>query len=392
MSESAPPSLKHNAVLLLADGTAFYGYGIGAQGHAPGEICFNTAMTGYQEVLTDPSYSGQVIVFTFPHIGNIGVNDEDIESIAYGANGLVIRERITLPSNYRAGEHLNAWLNARGVTGICGVDTRALTRKIRLGGAQNCIVAYGENGKLPSLDALREILNDVPPLAGRELSCGVTAAHGYEWKQKRWEWNKGYDDLDPKEAKYHVVAIDFGEKLNILRCLADKGCKVSVVPAKTSAKDILALKPDGIFLSNGPGDPAATGMFALRTLRDLIAANVPIFGICLGHQLLALAMGAKTEKMHQGHRGANHPVKNLLTGAVEITSQNHGFVVNQNSIPPEVEVTHVSLFDGTVEGLRHKDKPVFCVQYHPESSPGPHDSQYLFDQFVEMMESHAKKN
>lgn len=390
MSESAPLVPKHNAVLLLADGTVFYGYGMGAEGVATGEICFNTAMTGYQEVLTDPSYSGQIVTFTFPHIGNVGVNGEDMESAKYGANGLVVREPVTEPSSYRAENGLVPWLRERGITGICGVDTRALTRRIRLHGAQNAAIAYAESGKVPSTDMLMETLLDIPPLVGQELACGVSTSQGYEWKQTRWSWGEGYGEVE--KTQYHVVAVDFGEKLNILRSLASRGCRVSVVPAKTTAKDILAMKPDGIFLSNGPGDPAATGMFALRTLRDLMAANVPIFGICLGHQLLALALGAKTEKMHQGHRGANHPVKNLLTGAVEITSQNHGFVVNQNTVPPEVEITHISLFDGTVEGLRHKEKPVFSVQYHPESSPGPHDSQYLFDQFVEMMESHAKKN
>ncbi len=390
MNEYAASSVKHNAALLLADGTVFYGFGIGAQGQTIGEICFNTAMTGYQEVVTDPSYHGQIIVFTFPHIGNVGANNEDVESVKCGANGLVVRERITPASNYRAHAHFNTWLAERGITGISGIDTRALTRHIRLNGAQNCLIAYGEGGKIPALDLLRPTLAAAPLLAGRELSCGVTAAQGYEWTQTRWEWGKGYGENT--QETYHVVAVDFGEKLNILRCLASRGCKVSVVPAKTTAKEILAMKPDGIFLSNGPGDPAATGMFALRTLRDLIASNTPIFGICLGHQLLALAMGAKTEKMHQGHRGANHPVKNIETGAIEITSQNHGFVVTQSSIPPELELTHISLFDGTVEGLKHKEKPVFSVQYHPESSPGPHDSHYLFDRFVEMMDSHAKKN
>lgn len=388
MSESAPPLPKHNAVLLLADGTVFYGYGIGAQGQAVGEICFNTAMTGYQEVLTDPSYSGQIITFTFPHIGNVGANDEDIESLRCSASGLIVRERPTPASNYRAQDDFNTWLVERGITGICGVDTRAITRHIRLKGAQNCLIAYGDGGKLPALDLLKPVLDAAPALAGRELTCGVTAAQGYEWTQTRWQWGKGYGENTGTQR--HVVAIDFGEKLNILRSLAARGCRVSVVPAKTSAKDILALRPDGIFLSNGPGDPAATGMFALRTLRELIASGVPMFGICLGHQLLALAMGAKTEKMHQGHRGANHPVKNLESGAIEITSQNHGFVVSQSSIPPELELTHISLFDGTVEGLKHLEKPIFSVQYHPESSPGPHDSQYLFDRFMEMMERHAQ--
>ncbi len=387
MSDTGLNAKPHNAMLLLADGSVFYGYGIGSEGMADGEICFNTAMTGYQEILTDPSYTGQIITFTFPHIGNTGTNSEDIESLHAGANGLVIREPITQASNYRAEEGLNAWLEERGITGICGIDTRALTRKIRLQGAQNVLIVHSGEGKLPSPVSLQDKIAAIPSLNGLELAADVSTHHDYSWNQTRWRWGEGYNEAT--STQFHVVAIDFGQKLNILRSLASRGCKVTVVPAKTKAREILALKPDGIFVSNGPGDPAATGQYALRTLRELIDASLPVFGICLGHQLVALALGAHTEKMHQGHRGANHPVKNQLSGMVEITSQNHGFVVTQNSLPEDVEVTHLSLFDGTIEGLRHREKPVFSVQYHPESSPGPHDSQYLFDHFIELMKQHA---
>ncbi len=382
-------SLVHNnALLLLADGTVFYGQGIGAPGVTVGEICFNTAMTGYQEILTDPSYHGQIITFTFPHIGNVGTNLEDIESVPHGASGLVVRERITAPSNYRNKAHFTDWLKEKRITGIAGIDTRALTRAIRLKGAQNCLIAYFEDATQPELEILKEKLAALPSLEGMELAKKVTSLQNYGWKESRWVHGKGYGKAG--NAKFKVVAIDYGEKLNILRCLTEKSCDVTVVPAETSAEDIIALKPDGIFLSNGPGDPAATGVYAVSIIKKLLAANIPIFGICLGHQLLALAMGAKTEKMYQGHRGANHPVKNLKTNKVEITSQNHGFMVTEASLPKDVEITHISLFDGTIEGLRHTAKPAFCVQYHPESSPGPHDSQYLFDEFVTMMESHAK--
>lgn len=387
----------HNAMLLLADGTVFYGYGIGATGTISGEICFNTGLTGYQEVLSDPSYAGQVITFTFPHIGNVGANDEDIESLSLSdagdtsyedkiaARGLVIRENITLPSNFRSEDGLDEWLNERNVTGICGIDTRALTRHIRLNGAQNCTIVYAEREqKIPTADELRTELAQLPSLAGMELAGSVTCKSKYEWSQTKWSLEDGFGS-DAKGG-YHVVAVDFGAKLNILRSLASVGCKVTVVPAKTTAEDILELSPDGVFLSNGPGDPAATGEYAVPMIKELLAANMPIFGICLGHQMLSIALGAKTEKMHQGHRGANHPVKDNQTGIVEITSQNHGFVVSHGSLPADIEVTHISLFDGTIEGIRSRSKPAFSVQYHPESSPGPHDSAYLFERFMELID------
>lgn len=384
--KNALPSLL-NAALLLADGTVFEGFGIGKAGIVFGEICFNTAMTGYQEILTDPSYNGQIITFTFPHIGNVGCNEEDIESDGHlGACGLIVREAITTPSNFRAKQHLNDWLIAKGITGISGVDTRALTRHIRKNGAQNAAIVSDEwqvaSGKWQEV---KEKLATYPSLKGMELAKKVTTQKTYEWTEPRWTFATGHL---PLATKYHVVAIDYGEKLNILRCLASLGCRITVVHAETSAEDILALKPNGIFLSNGPGDPAATGTYAVPVIKKLTDSGLPVFGICLGHQMLALALGGKTEKMHQGHRGANHPVKDLKTGKVEITSQNHGFVVSEE-LPKDVEVTHRSLFDGTIQGLRHKSKPVFCVQGHPEASPGPHDSLYLFERFVKMMETHA---
>jgi carbamoyl-phosphate synthase small subunit len=385
MTDRTLSAAPYNALLLLADGTVFYGFGLGLPGQTMGEICFNTGMTGYQEVLTDPSYAGQIITFTFPHIGNVGANAEDIEATLPHARGLVVREPITNPSNFRSQHHLQSWLEQHEMTGICGVDTRALTLHIREKGAQNALILHAMPGQaLPSPEALHAELKAHPDLNGMELAESVTTEEPYGWTQTIWRLHTGGFGT-AGEGTHHVVAIDYGEKLNILRLLADYGCKVTVVPAKTPAKEILALNPDGIFLSNGPGDPAATGQYALPILRELLASGVPIFGICLGHQLLALAMGAKTAKMHQGHRGANHPVKNLLNGKVEITSQNHGFSVTRDSVPDDVEITHVSLFDGCIEGLRHKTKPAFCVQYHPESSPGPHDSRYLFEEFVGMM-------
>jgi carbamoyl-phosphate synthase small subunit len=376
-----------NAVLLLADDTIFLGSGVGARETVFGEICFNTGMTGYQEVMTDLSYAGQIVCFTFPHIGNTGANEEDLESHAPACRGLVLREPISSPSNFRSYQHFNDWLVEHEITGISGVDTRALTRHIRKHGAQNAAIQFREENQSFDLTALRTALANQGSLEGRDLASLVTTQESYTWNQRCWKLGDGYSKA--KETPYHVVAIDYGEKLNILRCLAERGCKVTVVPATLPAAEILSLKPDGIFLSNGPADPAATGRYAVPILQELIASGKPIFGICLGHQLLALAMGAQTEKLHQGHRGANHPVKNLLTGKVEITSQNHGFAVVYSSLPTSLKVTHLSLFDNTIEGLQAVDKPVFSVQYHPESSPGPHDSQYLFDQFIGMMQKAA---
>jgi carbamoyl-phosphate synthase small subunit len=375
--------VQYNAALLLADGTLFFGKGFGKKGTTLGEICFNTAMTGYQEILTDLSYAGQIVCFTFPHIGNVGTNLEDIESQDPACKGLVVREPVSYPSNFRSRAHFEDWLDEHGITGISGVDTRALTQHIRNAGAQNALICFREENEEFDFAALQKKLAAHPSLEGLDLAKEVSTTQQYKWAQRRWEITRGYADGECNGM--HVVAIDYGEKLNILRSLVETGCKVTVMPASATAEEILKVKPDGIFLSNGPADPAATGQHAVPVLRKLIASGTPIFGICLGHQLLALALGAETEKMHQGHRGANHPVKNLKTGQIEITSQNHGFVVAHGSLPPEVETTHISLFDGTIEGLRLKGKPVFSVQYHPESSPGPHDSLYLFDEFVEMM-------
>ncbi len=394
-----PSSL--NAALLLADGTVFKGQGIGAATTVFGEICFNTTMSGYQEVLTDPSYNGQVITFTFPHIGNVGCNPQDNESGSadgesvspnnhLGASGLIIRETVTTPSSFRSGEHLDAWLIGRGIAGISGVDTRALTRHIRKNGAQNVAIVSAQSSEFGvQLREAYEQLQKHPSLKGLDLASKVSTKKIYEWNEPLWALDS--ELRTPNSKNYHVVAVDYGIKHNILRCLVSSGCKVTVVPANTPAAEILKLKPQGIFLSNGPGDPAATGVIALPIIRELIASGLPIFGICLGHQLLGLAFGGATEKMKQGHRGANHPVKDLRTGKVEITSQNHGFVVSEK-LSADVEVTHRSLFDGTIQGLRHKSKPIFCVQGHPEASPGPHDSFYLFGQFVEMMKKRVQSS
>ncbi|MBI3453674.1 MAG: glutamine-hydrolyzing carbamoyl-phosphate synthase small subunit [Rhodospirillales bacterium] len=372
-----------NAALVLADGTVFWGRGIGAAGAATGEVCFNTSMTGYQEILTDPSYAGQIITFTFPHIGNVGTNPEDIETVTPPARGLVLRADITEPANFRSTRHLDAWLKSFNLIGLSGVDTRALTRRIRDLGAPNGTICHAPDGQL-DIPALQAKAAAWPGLEGMDLAIEVTCRQGYDWTETRWTLGKGYGRLE--RPRFHVVAVDYGAKRNILRCLAATGCKVTVVPATASAEDILRHKPDGVFLANGPGDPAATGVYAVPTVKELLKRDLPIFGICLGHQILALALGGRTEKLDRGHRGANHPVKDLSTGKVEITSQNHGFAVMPESLPPEVEVTHVSLFDGTNEGLRLKSKPVFSVQYHPEASPGPQDSHYLFDRFVALME------
>jgi len=380
----APPA---DAALVLADGTCFLGRGIGATGTAVGEVCFNTSMTGYQEILTDPSYAGQIITFTFPHIGNVGTNPEDIETQAPAVRGVILRADITDPSNWRAAEHLDAWLKARNLVGLAGIDTRRLTRLIRDGGAPNGAICRAAPGAAPDIAALGAEAAAWPGLAGMDLAKEVTCRQPYGWDQTRWSLGQGYGRQ--KSPVYHVVAIDFGAKLNILRCLASAGCKVTVLPATATGAEILAHEPDGVFLSNGPGDPAATGAYAVPAIRAVLDARVPLFGICLGHQLLARALDCKTAKMATGHRGANHPIKDLATGKVEITSQNHGFVVLADSLPATVEQTHLSLFDGSLEGLRATDRPAFSVQYHPEASPGPMDSHYLFDRFVRLMAENA---
>ncbi len=376
---------KPTALLVLADGTVLEGIGFGATGHAVGEVCFNTAMTGYEEILTDPSYAGQIITFTFPHIGNVGTNEEDIETVNLaatpGARGVVLHAAITAPSNYRATRHLDQWLKSRGVIGLAGIDTRALTALIREKGMPNAVIAHEPSGRF-NLDALKREAKAWPGLVGMDLVPMVTTAQRFTWQETPWRWGEGYGERH--SAEFNVIAIDYGIKRNILRQLAGNRCSVTVVPATTSAADILALKPDGIFLSNGPGDPAATGEYAVPVLRTLIERK-PVFGICLGHQMLALAVGGKTVKMHQGHHGANHPVKDLATGKVEITSMNHGFAVERASLPAGAVETHVSLFDGSNCGLALQGRPVFSVQYHPEASPGPRDSHALFRRFTGLM-------
>jgi carbamoyl-phosphate synthase small subunit len=374
------------ARLVLADGTVIAGQGLGATGSAVGEVCFNTAMTGYQEILTDPSYAGQIITFTFPHIGNVGANNEDTETsnlaARSGVRGCVLRAAITDASNYRAAEHLDHWLKSRGIIAIAGVDTRALTSRIREKGMPNGVIAHDAAGSF-DIDKMHAEAAAWPGLDGMDLVPEVTSGQSYTWDETRWVWNAGFGRQEQPDL--HVVAIDYGLKRNILRCLASAGCKVTVVPATAQAEDILGRKPDGVFLSNGPGDPAATGRYAVPEIQKLVSSGVPVFGICLGHQMLALALGATTRKMHQGHHGANHPVKDHTTDKVEITSMNHGFTVDRESLPASVEETHVSLFDGSNCGLQLKGKPVFSVQYHPEASPGPQDSHYLFDRFVALM-------
>ena len=383
---------KATAVLVLADGTVLEGFGLGAAGHAVGEVCFNTAMTGYEEIRTDPSYAGQIITFTFPHIGNVGTNEEDIESVNMaarpGACGVILHTNITSPSNYRATRGLDEWLKARGIVGLAGVDTRALTALIREKGMPNAVIAHAPDGKF-DIDALKKEAREWPGLVGMDLVPMVTSAQRFTWDETEWVWGKGYGRVENPE--FHVVAIDYGIKRNILRLLAGAGCKVTVVPATTPADDIMALKPDGVFLSNGPGDPAETGKYAVPVIQQVVKSGTPTFGICLGHQMLGIAMGGKTQKMHQGHHGANHPVKDVTTGKVEITSMNHGFALDKDTLPKNVEQTHFSLFDGSNCGIALKDKPVFSVQYHPEASPGPRDSHYLFTRFVEMMRQKKQK-
>ncbi len=383
---SATPPDGCTAALILADGSVFWGRGVGATGNAVGEVCFNTSITGYQEILTDPSYAGQIITFTFPHIGNVGANTEDIETITPAARGCVLRADITQPSNFRSVQHLDGWLKGHNLVGVAGVDTRRLTRRIRDLGAPHGIVIHDPTGTF-DIAARQEEASAWPGLEGMDLAKTVSCTQSYEWTETAWALGNGYGQLD--RPRFRVVAVDYGAKRNILRCLADLGCAVTVVPATATADDILRHKPDGVFLSNGPGDPAATGVHAIPTVKAVIGAGIPTFGICLGYQILALALGAQTGKMHHGHRGANHPVKDLETGKVEITSQNHGFVVDPESLPDNVVLTHQSLFDGTPEGLRVTDHPVFGVQHHPEASPGPQASHYLFKRFVALMEKHA---
>jgi carbamoyl-phosphate synthase small subunit len=389
MAERQPASgwaePKPTALLVLADGTLLEGFGLGATGRAVGEVCFNTAMTGYEEILTDPSYAGQIITFTFPHIGNVGTNHEDIESAnmaAKGTRGVILHAAITNPSSYRSSRHLDEWLRARGIIGLCGIDTRALTGLIREKGMPNAVIAHEPTAQF-DLDALMKEAREWPGVVGMDLVPMVTSGQRFSWDETPWRWGEGYGRQE--HPAFHVVAIDYGIKRNILRLLASVGCKVTVVPAQTSAEEILALKPDGVFLSNGPGDPAATGEYAVPVIRTLIDQSIPTFGICLGHQMLGLAVGAKTVKMHQGHHGANHPVKDLTTGKVEITSMNHGFAVDRATLPADAVETHVSLFDGSNCGIALRGKPVFSVQYHPEASPGPRDSHYLFNRFVALM-------
>ncbi len=372
------------AALVLADGSIFWGQGVGAAGSAVGELCFNTSMTGYQEILTDPSYAGQIITFTFPHIGNVGANPEDVESATPVARGLVLAAPITEAANWRATGGFDDWLKSNNLVGISGIDTRSLTRRLRDLGAANAAIAHAPVGKL-DIEKLKAEAAAWPGLDGMDLAIQVTGRQTRTWDETLWTLDGGYGTQTA--PRHHVVAIDFGAKHNILRALASAGCKVTVVAADATAEDVLRHKPDGIFLSNGPGDPAATGVYAVPVIRELIETGTPIFGICLGHQLLSLAVGGRTEKMHHGHRGANHPVKELATGKVEITSQNHGFMVIAESLPANCVVTHVSLFDGSNEGFRMTDRPVFAVQYHPEASPGPKDAHHLFDRFVGMMDA-----
>jgi carbamoyl-phosphate synthase small subunit len=379
--------MKPTALIVLADGLVIEGFGFGATGEAVGEVCFNTAMTGYEEILTDPSYAGQIVTFTFPHIGVVGTNDEDIETVnmaaSAGARGAILRADVTDPSNYRATRRLDAWMRARGIIGVAGVDTRALTARIRKLGMPNAVIAHDPSGEFDRA-ALLAKAKAFPGIDGMDLVPDVGTTQRYEWDETSWTLENGYGRRG--EAKYRVVAVDYGIKRNILRLLADAGCEVIVAPATASAEEIMALKPDGVFLSNGPGDPAETGRYAVPVIRQILETRTPTFGICLGHQMLGLAIGAKTLKMPQGHHGANHPVKDFTTDKVEIVSMNHGFAIDPATLPDNAQVTHVSLFDNSNCGIALTDRPAFSVQYHPEASPGPRDSHYLFKRFVEAME------
>jgi len=377
LSEKTP-----TACLALADGTLFYGNGFGATGVTVAELCFNTAMTGYQEIMTDPSYAGQIVTFTFPHIGNTGVTDEDDETADPVAAGMVVKWDPTAPSNWRSTSTLSEWLARRGRIAIGGIDTRRLTRAIRMQGAPHAALEHNPEGVFDT-NALIKKAREFAGLEGLDLAKEVTCAQSYHWDEMRWAWPEGYSAQE--KPRHKVVALDYGAKRNILRCLASAGCDVIVMPAHSTAEDVMAHNPDGIFLSNGPGDPAATGEYAVPMIRELLKKDLPIFGICLGHQMLALALGAKTIKMNHGHHGANHPVKEHQTGKVEITSMNHGFAVDAQTLPDDVEETHVSLFDGSNCGIRLKGRPVFSVQHHPEASPGPQDSFYLFERFAASM-------
>ncbi len=382
------PNVSHQsgprptACLALADGTVFYGHGFGATGETVAELVFNTAMTGYQEIMTDPSYAGQVVTFTFPHIGNVGTTADDDESADPVAAGLIVKWDPTEPSNWRASGHLVDWLRLRGRIGMGGVDTRRLTRAIRQQGAPHVALAHDPEGRF-DIAALVAKARAWKGLVGLDLARDVTCAQSYRWDEMRWAWPEGH--VRREGPGLRVVAIDYGAKRNILRCLASAGCEVTVLPATATADEVMAHRPEGVFLSNGPGDPAATGTYAVPMIREVLDRDVPLFGICLGHQMLALALGGRTVKMNHGHHGANHPVKDLETGKVEITSMNHGFTVDSQTLPPDVIETHVSLFDGSNCGLRMAERPVFSVQYHPEASPGPQDSYYLFERFAEAM-------
>jgi len=383
MADAKPFAVPEGATgcLVLASGDVLWGRGFGAEGQAVGEVCFHTAMTGYQEIMTDPSFAGQIITFTFPHIGNVGANPDDVEADMPHALGMIVREDVTEPSNFRSVERLDDWMKRHARVGLAGIDTRALTKRIRTGGAPNGVIAHAADGKF-DIQLLLDMARAWPGLEGMDLAIAVTTEMDYGWEGGVWRLGFGYGAEGREDDRPHVVAIDYGSKRNIFRNLVKAGAKVSVVPATATFDQVMALKPDGIFLSNGPGDPAATGEYAVPVIQQLLETNIPLFGICLGHQLLGLAVGAQTTKMFQGHRGANHPVKRLSDGRVEITSMNHGFAVERDSLPANARETHVSLFDGSNAGLELTDRPAFSVQYHPEASPGPQDSFYLFERFV----------